>query len=64
MRMIHVNDTAQAQPPEAGVGCNDDVRVSINDQLLGAAAVASSAWFGKVSTKSQRISGQIYPRTA
>jgi hypothetical protein len=38
--------SAQAQPPEADVACNDDVRVSIVGQLPGAAAVACSGWFG------------------
>jgi hypothetical protein len=43
------NDPAQAQPPERDVACNDDVRVSINGQLEGAAAVACSALFGPLN---------------
>jgi hypothetical protein len=35
-----VNELRQAQPPEQDVNCNDDVRVSMNGQLRGGAAVA------------------------
>ena len=52
----HVGErSAQAQPPEAGVACNDDVRVSINGQLPGAAAVACSVWFAKSLHNSKRV---------
>jgi len=40
------NEKGQAQPPEADVACNDDVRVFIVGQLPGAAAVACTVWFG------------------
>jgi hypothetical protein len=41
-RLPRANDSAQAQPLEAGVACNDDARLSIIGQPHGAAAVAWS----------------------
>jgi len=38
------NGQAQAQPPERGAACNDDVRVSSAGQLPGTAAVAWSVF--------------------
>jgi hypothetical protein len=46
-----VERKGQAQPPEANVACNDDVRVSIIGQLPGVAAVACTVWFGDVSPR-------------
>jgi len=40
---------AQPQPPECDVACNDNVRVSITDQLTSAAAVGWSDLFGKLA---------------
>jgi hypothetical protein len=40
------NDRRSGTAAEAGVACKDDVRVFINGQLRGVAAVAWIAWFG------------------
>jgi hypothetical protein len=48
-----VERSAYPQPPEAGVACNDDVRVLISGQLPGVAAFACRVWFGKVLDRRQ-----------
>ncbi len=45
---IMPNALAQAQPPEAGVACKNDVRVSIDGKLPGVATAVCSVWFGLI----------------
>jgi hypothetical protein len=49
-RGVLPNDQAQAQPPETGVVCNDDVQISCLGQNSRAVVVGSSA-LGRVGLK-------------